>query len=211
MAEWAGAVSLWPTMYAGQVAFEGNWSPGKAWADTRQATSNQWVRDWYTDTAKSLGANTGSNVYRNTGVVLDVGSLLLGGFGLVKGSVRKTVSALPPHAFRTAPNISGAKYAQRTYSEVFSAEGLLSGCTIDDVAGALRAGSMTPNDVPIDVILRDGHTLILNTRSSHALVRAGVPRSSWRVVDRTGQAAYEKRLTDQLARNGLTSEGTDLP
>ena len=61
-----------------------------------------------------------------------------------------------------------------------------------------------------DVIVRDGNTLILNTRSSQALIRAGVPRSAWNVVDRTGQAAYEARLTGQLTHNGLTSAGTDL-
>lgn len=69
----------------------------------------------------------------------------------------------------------------------------------------------SPGDVPIDVIVRDGNTLILNTRSSQALIRAGVPRSAWNVVDRTGQAAYEARLTGQLTHNGLTSAGTDLP
>ena len=66
-------------------------------------------------------------------------------------------------------------------------------------------------DVPIDVIVRDGNSLILNTRSSQALIRAGVPRSSWNVIDRTGQAAYESRLTGQLTRNGLSSYGTALP
>lgn len=48
-------------------------------------------------------------------------------------------------------------------------------------------------------------------RSSQALIRAGIPRSSWNVIDRTGQAAYEARLSGQLRRNGLSNEGTDLP
>lgn len=65
--------------------------------------------------------------------------------------------------------------------------------------------------MPIDVIVRDGNPLILNTRSSQALTRAGVPRSSWTVINRTGQAEFEDRLTGQLTRNGLTSAGTDLP
>jgi hypothetical protein len=74
-----------------------------------------------------------------------------------------------------------------------------------------RSGAMTPKDVPIDVIVRDGNTLILNTRSSQALIGAGVPRSSWNVIDRAGQAAYEARLPGQLTRNGLSSYGTELP
>ncbi|ASR56404.1 hypothetical protein CBP52_16330 [Cellulomonas sp. PSBB021] len=65
--------------------------------------------------------------------------------------------------------------------------------------------------MPIDVIVRDGNTLILNTRSSQALTRPGIPREAWNVIDRTGQAAFEERLTGQLTRNGLTSFGTDLP
>lgn len=31
------------------------------------------------------------------------------------------------------------------------------------------------------------------------------------VIDRTGQAAYEARLSGQLSRRGLSSYGTDLP
>lgn len=78
---------------------------------------------------------------------------------------------------------------------------------MDDVAGALKSGSMSAKDVPVDVIVRDGKTLILNTRSAKALEQAGIPRSQWNVVNRTGDKAYEARLTDQLRRNKLTNEG----
>jgi hypothetical protein len=108
-------------------------------------------------------------------------------------------------------DIAGARFAQKSYSEMFSSGGRFAGQSIDDVAGALRSGALSPKDVPIDVIARGGNSLILNTRSSQALIRAGIPRSAWNVVDRTGQAAYEARLTGQLTRNGLTSYGTELP
>lgn len=108
-------------------------------------------------------------------------------------------------------DIAGARFAQSSYSEMFSSGGRFAGQSIDDVAGSLRSGALSPKDVPIDVIVRDGNSLILNTRSSQALIRAGFPRSSWNVIDRTGQAAYEARLSGQLGRNGLTSYGTDLP
>ncbi len=108
-------------------------------------------------------------------------------------------------------DIEAAKFAQTSLSETFSKGGNFAGRTVDDVAGDLRSGVLTPKDVPIDVIVRDGNTLILNTRSSQALIRAGVPRWAWHVVDRTGQPGFEARLTAQLARNGLTSGGTDLP
>jgi hypothetical protein len=95
-------------------------------------------------------------------------------------------------------------------SEMFSSGGGFAGQSIDDVAGTLRSGALSPKDVPIDVIVRDGNSLVLNTHSPHALIRAGVPRS-WNVIDRTGQAANESRLTGQLTRKGSSSYGTELP
>lgn len=69
---------------------------------------------------------------------------------------------------------------------------------------------MSVDDVPINVIVRDGNTLILNTRSAQALIRADVPRSAWNIVNRTGDPLFERLLTGQLTRNGLTSSGTAL-
>jgi len=94
-----------------------------------------------------------------------------------------------------------AQFAQKTYGAMFSKGGTFAGKSVDDVAAALRAGAMKPSDVPIDYIVRDGRTIILNTRSSQALEAAGVARSEWNAVNRTGNAAYEGRLTDQLSGN----------
>ncbi len=102
----------------------------------------------------------------------------------------------------------GARFAQKTYRETFSAAGRFAGKSIDDVAGSLRAGKISPDDVPVDYIVRDGNTLILNTRSAQALERAGIPRSQWKGVNRTGVEEFEDRLSDQLRRNKLGSEGT---
>ncbi len=112
-------------------------------------------------------------------------------------------------ATRAAPGaaIENANFAQKTFSEAFGKGGQFAGQTIDDVAGALRAGKFTPTDVPIDYIIRDGNTLILNTRSSQALMRAGIPRSQWNAVNRTGQGPFENNLTRQLSNNRLTSQG----
>jgi hypothetical protein len=84
---------------------------------------------------------------------------------------------------------------------MFSKGGTFAGKSADDVAGALRSGAMKPSDVPIDYIVRDGRSIILNTRSAQALEAARVPRSQWNAVNRTGSAACEGRLTDQLSRN----------
>lgn len=101
-----------------------------------------------------------------------------------------------------------ANYAQRTYSETFSSSGKFAGKTIDDVAKDLKSGKIAVTDVPVDYIVRNGRTLILNTRSAQALTRAGISRSHWNAVDRSGQRAYEARLTGQLKGNNLTDKGT---
>lgn len=44
----------------------------------------------------------------------------------------------------------------------------------------------------------------LNTRTATAIDRAAVPRSQFNVVDQTGNAAAEARLSGQLERNGFT-------
>lgn len=62
-------------------------------------------------------------------------------------------------------------------------------------------------DLPVEYIIRDGNTLILNTRTSQALTQAGIPRSEWSVINRTGNSLFEELLTGQLTRNKLTSEG----
>jgi len=103
---------------------------------------------------------------------------------------------------------SSANFAQKTFSETFSAGGKFAGRSINDVAGALRSSSMKASDVPIDFIIRNGNTLILNTRSAQALTRAGIPRSKWNAVNRTGQKDFEGRLSGQLRRNRLTDKGT---
>lgn len=104
--------------------------------------------------------------------------------------------------------LANANFAQRYFSETFSAGGAFAGQTIDEVAAALRSGQMSSSAVPIQYIIRDGNTLILNSRSAQALERAGIPRGLWNAVNKTGNSAAEARLTAQLKRSGLTSQGT---
>lgn len=52
-------------------------------------------------------------------------------------------------------------------------------------------------------MVRNGQTFILNTRSSAALMQAGIPRNAWNVVNQTGVSSFESMLTGQLIRNGL--------
>lgn len=103
--------------------------------------------------------------------------------------------------------LDAANYAQKTFGKYFSAEGKFAGQTVDDVAKQLISGALKASDVPVDYIVRNGNILILNTRSSQALTQAGIPRSQWTVVNRTGQEQFEAMLSGQLKRNKLTDEG----
>jgi len=129
----------------------------------------------------------------------------------------------PPHvgndAIETAANggvnIKGANFAQTDFRPKFSEKGRaelqkITGLpikTVDDLAAAITAGKVDPSTIPVNVIVRDGNTLILNTRTTAALEQAGVPRSSFNVIDRTGDEFFEGLLTGQLERNKLTSAG----
>jgi hypothetical protein len=107
--------------------------------------------------------------------------------------------------------LEGAAFAQKTFGQTFSSGGKFAGQTIDDVAGSLRSGSMGAGDVPIEYIVRDGNTLMLNTRSAQALQQAGIPRSQWNAINVTGNVDAELRLTRQLQGNGLGSGGIANP
>jgi filamentous hemagglutinin len=118
---------------------------------------------------------------------------------------------LLPQNQQVAFDSGAGRFAQNTHSETFSKGGAFGGRTINDVAGDLRSGALSAKDVPINVVVRDGNTLISNTRSAQALTRAGIPRGSWNVINRTGDPLDENLVSGQLSRNGLTSSGYELP
>lgn len=132
-----------------------------------------------------------------------VGFITGGMLGKVAG---RGIGALVSNSKVTA---IGALWAQKTFSGTFSEGGAFAGETVESVANALRGGTLSATDVPINVIVRNGQTLILNTRSSVALMQAGIPRSAWNVINQTGVPSFENMLTGQLARNGLTT-GTNV-
>ncbi len=126
--------------------------------------------------------------------------------GLFSGAMAPTSA---PASSSNGVNIENAVWSQKTFSSTFSESGTLSGKTVSGVVESLRNGSMTAAQVPVNVVVRNGQTFILNTRSSAALTQAGIPRSGWNVVNQTGNASFEKMLTGQLTRNNLTT-GTNV-
>ena len=134
--------------------------------------------------------------------------------GLTKG-----INVSPDNMVEGIPKEIGmpenANYAQKTYSNSFSEIGRekyseLAGepiNTIDDLVDSINTKKISISELPVEYIERDGHTLILNTRTSQALTQAGIPRSEWFTIDRTGNSLYESLLDGQLKRNKLTYEG----
>jgi len=120
--------------------------------------------------------------------------------------------AIPMIALGAGPTSSPypLAFSQTTASFAFNAEGAFAGETVLSVAEGLRAGELTASSLPIRYVMRDGTRLIVNTRSSLALTRAGVPTSEWLLIDATGDAAVEAEITRRLAHNGLTSSGTPV-
>jgi hypothetical protein len=103
-----------------------------------------------------------------TGLALDVAPLIK--LGIPSGARVGEVVAERVTA-------EGAVWAQKTFNGAFSKEGIFLGETVDGIAGMLKNGTLSATDIPINVVSRNGQTFILNTRSSAALMKAGISRS----------------------------------
>jgi RHS repeat-associated protein len=98
------------------------------------------------------------------------------------------------------------QFSQVTASPRFSDEGTYAGKTIGSLAAELRSDPSLASSVTVGYVTKDGHHLIVNTRSALALTRAGIPRSSWVLIDAT--ESQSENIADRLARNRLGPEGT---
>ena len=95
----------------------------------------------------------------------------------------------------------GAAWVQKMFSGTSSAGGKFACQMVDDVAGMLRSGTLSDDDVPINIVVRNGQTFILNTRSSAVSMRGFIPISSWSVANQTGVSSFESMLTGRLGVN----------
>ena len=90
---------------------------------------------------------------------------------------------------------SGVKFGQANVKSTF-AHGPFAGRSIGDVASGLRSGKISPNDLPVEFVVRNGERVALNNRSLTALRRAGIQPTN--LINRTGSARHEKLLNQHL-------------
>jgi RHS repeat-associated protein len=98
------------------------------------------------------------------------------------------------------------RFSQTTASPNFGKEGIFADKTIGGLSRDIRTGVIRADQVPVRYVEIEGQNLIVNTRSSLALKRAGVPESQWNLIDTTATDA--PKIHGRLNRNGLTAEGT---
>lgn len=91
------------------------------------------------------------------------------------------------------------QFAQRGVSGTFR-YGEFAGRTISDVVNGLRSGTISPDQIPIQTIVRNGITYTLNNRSLMALRQAGLEPTV--VQEVTGNAFAEAQLTQRLLELG---------
>jgi len=101
----------------------------------------------------------------------------------------------------TAWALRGAVYAQKGASTVFSETGKFAGQTVTDVSQALESGVLKTADVPVQYVVKNGTTYVLNTRSAAALTLAGKSRALWNATDVSADFGPNLRLAGQLGRN----------
>lgn len=103
------------------------------------------------------------------------------------------------------------RFSQTTARHLFNEEGTFAGRTIGEVAKDLRAGIMSPSQLPVGVVNgAEGVQLIVNTRSSLALMRGGIPQRSWNIIDFSANPGVRANIEQRLIRNGLTNHGTEV-
>ncbi|MFZ5756301.1 MAG: hypothetical protein ACOY3X_05325 [Pseudomonadota bacterium] len=77
--------------------------------------------------------------------------------------------------------------------------------TVNDLAQALREGVVSPSQLPINYVVMKGVPVIQNTRTSTALIFAGIPKSQWYGINKTGLKTPQGVTFDELVQRQLDS------
>jgi RHS repeat-associated protein len=222
MAGWTG-----PTISA-----ETNPNVSYAWQSFTKAANGRWVTLEQLEEARAFleRAETGAyiaNGFAASGAIgyfaggdegarigYAIGNVVgAGAAGVAAGaSLGASASHIEPQesSLVLKPSPPVLRYSQEAASPWFHPEGTFAGKTISDIAGELRAGILTPASVPVRIVPVGPITLIVETRSSLALTRAGVPQDEWNLIDVTGNGKLEGDILGRLVHNNLGISGTDV-
>jgi len=150
-------------------------------------------------TANTPGVGEPTIASQTTGeFLIDVAMMETGGRAIVAGG----------KAILSRLMWSEIRFVQKTISETFN-YGEFAGKSVHDVAAGLRSSSIHPDQLPINVITRDGVTYTMNNKSSMALREAGISPTITRDV--TGHPVFEKELSNQLRKWGGNAPADHIP
>jgi len=130
------------------------------------------------------------------------------------------ITGTPPDfgKIKGVPGMLGANFAQKKVNSkrLFSLDGQakyseLAGSeikTIEDLATAIVNKKVNVSDITVDFVMRNGEKVILNTRTSAALKKAGVPMDKWTGINKTGEKVpgmngktFDDLANEQISRN----------
>lgn len=143
-----------------------------------------------------------------TGLAAATGQTAAGG-ALTGAAFAAAGGALSSAAARgsVAPEEGGSRilFGQRSVSRTFTtaengSDFKYAGMKISDVAGGLRNGSISPDELPIQYVVRNGQGVAVNNRSLLALVRAGLQPTV--TIDVSDNARLVSRVEGRLAEMG---------
>lgn len=144
------------------------------------------------------------------GVMIGAG---IGGAVKAAGTARfvaqggQRTARLMMHEMRVPQAKQQILFGQKSVSAFFSERGSFKSKPILEVVQGLRSGAISPESLPIEMIVRDGQKIALNNRSLLALRRAGIEPKV--IVDKTGIPKYESLLNEHL-QGGLPSDTINI-
>jgi RHS repeat-associated protein len=160
--------------------------------------------------------STLANIQINIGFAI-VDQLLYGGSAGAESLAVAGILSLGTFALGTVVHaivrgrnaIKPLRFSQVTASPFFDPDGPFAGKSIGQVVKLLRNKELSPAQLPVRYIVHGDYRLIVNTRSSLALIRAGIPESKWVLIPvETLEDGTD--IAKRLAKNGLDESGTEV-
>ena len=122
----------------------------------------------------------------------------------IKGTVAQANFA----QIRARPNKAFSREGISKYSQIAGVEIR----TVQDLTDALRSGQISAAQIPVDYVIIRGQPVIANTRTSTALMNAGIPMDQWVGVNRTGQQLFPGfgRTFDDNVNNQINNNASPI-